>query len=400
MTLLLAVASLSRFPFGIHLDSEPKLFTVELIRAMSSNNSAAALSSEIEIMHADFNKHSGGNKYMTRAQLQAMLQEQCPDHKITDDQVVSFAGDHGDDKISFDEYVCGVHDADWIEVISVDDTECEDFSDIEHSQRWINIFKKADVRSNELPEGQLDKSEFRRIKRLIRARNATSRVPEGKRLVDQKFEEVDTNCDGGISQDEFMKMIEEWQGLLPKSGGDSMQDHVLLALEKSTKKSDFLIMNDRKATLDSEEEGLVRYLFKRIDQDNSGAVSFKEFMAFRQEFYFTVDPSAVVESIFSADKNDDDKIDEEEFCNIFKAFKASLAKNHLGGMFFKEHLVSLILKMYSLLHLPLHYCDDGFRSIRCSSTPSSHESIYTLFSRLTSPPTIGMMLTQRRLLHL
>jgi len=39
-------------------------------------------------------------------------------------------------------------------------------------------------------------------------------------------------------------------------------------------------------------------------------VTYQEFLAFREEFYFTVNPSAVVETIFNADKNADDKIDE------------------------------------------------------------------------------------------
>ena len=223
-------------------------------------NNAAALASEIEIMHEDFQKASGGEPFLPKSKLKALLEAQAPGVAISDEQAAAFAGDC-DDKISFDEYVCAVHGVDWVEVISQDKEADEDTSSLSHQDRWGKIFDKA-----AFEDGTMDKPEFRRIKRLIKARNATSRVPEGRRIVDQTFEEIDTNNDGRISKAEFFKMIEAWQKFLPKAGGETMQDHILIALEKSSKKSDFFIVNDRKATLDAEEEGLVKYLFQRIDQ--------------------------------------------------------------------------------------------------------------------------------------
>jgi len=274
--------------------------------------------------------------------MKALLAPQLGDRELTDEEVAGFSaelfGEH-DDKISFDEYVCALHGASWIEVINKD--EAIDTSGLENRVRWEGIFTKA--AEGEVSDGQagMNKAEFRRVKRLIRARNATSRLPEGQRIIDQVFEEIDLNNDNLIQKDEFFKMIEKWQSMLPTSGGQTMEDSILTALERSSKKSDFFIMDDRHSKLDTEEMDLVKYIFKRIDHDNSGAISYKEFLAFRNEFYFTTDAASVADTVFSADKNADDKLSEDEFITVFMQFKTSLAKNHLGGKFFKEHLTDL-----------------------------------------------------------
>jgi len=90
----------------------------------------------------------------------------------------------------------------------------------------------------------------------------------------------------------------------------------------------------------------VEYLYKRVDQDNSGSITYKEFLNFRKEFYFTVHADSVVEEVYEADKNHDDKLGIEEFAQLFKALKASLAKSNLGGVFFREHLTDLCTDMW------------------------------------------------------
>ena len=143
-------------------------------------NNAAALASEIDIMFEDFRKASGGEPYLPKSKLKALLESQAPGVSISEEQAAAFAGDC-DDKISFDEarltavspfpevilafppkpasfphsitpynahwrslqYVCAVHGVDWVEVISQDKEPDEDTANLSHKDRWGKIFDKA-----------------------------------------------------------------------------------------------------------------------------------------------------------------------------------------------------------------------------------------------------------------
>jgi len=288
-------------------------------------------------MKMDFDAaDEAGKGYIKRKNLGKVLASQMGSQP-TEEQVAGFEilfEDCGDDKIYFSEYVLKLHDAEWMEIHECAGTKKNGTPDA----RWGAIYDEASTRSD--GDG-LDKVEFRRIKRLIRARNATSRAPDGSRLVDMAFSSIDDDNDGTVSKEEFMHMIEKWRTTLPKKSSDTQEQHVLTALETTTKESNFLIVDSRTSKLTQNEAELVEYLFKRVDADDNGSISYKEFLSFRQEFYFSLQQDQVVEEVFEADKNHDDRLELEEFKSLFKALKVSLAKSNLGGVFFREHLIDL-----------------------------------------------------------
>lgn len=294
-------------------------------------------------MHDDFLQVAKG-PFLAKGDLPKLLAKTLGEEmagKLGKEHVEDFAklfDNNSDNKITFDEYVCGIHGTKWVQVIEADEPHNACANDADSTKRWEDIYTKAAAKDASVG---MSKPEFRRIQRLIRARNATSRMPEGSRIVDQEFEAIDKDNDGEISKDEFMRMINKWVAALPTAGGDTIQHAVLVALEKSSGKSDFYIMNSRLGKLTAEEEGLVRYLYKRIDHNNNGSVTFEEFKAFREEFYFTVHADEVVETVFAADKDGDGQLNADEFVDTFRSFKDHLACSNLGGEFFKEHLIDL-----------------------------------------------------------
>ena len=184
---------------------------------------------------------------------------------------------HADpEEVHFNEYVCALHKSDAIQILVQDvdhNNGVSSAANITHNDRWLAIWDKAASASLEsagrddgVATKGIDKAEFRRIKRLIRARIDSRAVREGESLIDKKFEEIDSNGDTVISQEEFMSMVSAWQSLLPEGEeGETQQGIVLNALEKSSGDSDFLITNDRSCTLDASEEALVEYIFHRVD---------------------------------------------------------------------------------------------------------------------------------------
>ena len=145
-------------------------------------------------------------------------------------------------------------------------------------------------------------------------------------------QDVDLNNDGHIWFTEFMKMINDWKTCLPAAGSEMMHEHVLIALERVSKKSDLILVDTRNGKLTAAEKELVMYLFKRADKDNSGWLSYREFKTyacltlehgfhfascrFRHEFYMDVSAETIVEEVFEADKNSDDQLTVDEWVTV------------------------------------------------------------------------------------
>jgi len=308
-------------------------------------HSAAITRKELDVMFEDFKAKSSPKNYLRKngPELKAFMESQAG-RSLSDDEVKEFIGSmfdkNDDDKIYFDEWCTSIHQVEWLEICE-EEEDGTDVSAMSFDDRWKRIFDK-----HAFEDGKLDKAEFRRIKRLIKARNATSRAPDGKRIIDQVFKDVDLNNDGHISFTEFMKMINDWKTCLPAAGSEMMHEHALIALERVSKKSDLILVDTRNGKLTAAEKELVMYLFKRADKDNSGWLSYREFKTFRHEFYMDVSAETIVEEVFEADKNSDDQLTVDEWVTVFKALKFNLAKHNLGGKFFLTHLEDLCVSVW------------------------------------------------------
>jgi len=306
----------------------------------------AVTSDELQVIWDDFKSFDKDQKgYLDKSELQELLAKQLNGVVMTDGQFTELYTDvfdtNGDDKVYFEEYTCAIHGAEWLEILpSTQSTE---------PLGWDGVFKAgSDVND------QMSKAAFRRIKRLIAGRGVTSRAPEGMKLIDQHFESIDTNDDGLLSFQEFHAMIEQWTKSLPTLPATNTEPETTPAIQEAAiltalssvsqdpEKSIFMADN-RKGRLADEEILSVDYVFNKIDKDDSGKISYSEFLNFRHEFYHGVDDTQIIEEVYHADKNHDDAIDKEEFRGIMKSFKASLARSNLGGKFFRNHLNDLVL---------------------------------------------------------
>jgi len=149
-------------------------------------------------------------------------------------------------------------------------------------------------------------------------------------------------------------MIEQWTKSLPTLPATNTEPETTPAIQEAAiltalssvsqdPENSIFMADNRKGRLADEEILSVDYVFNKIDEDDSGKISYSEFLNFRHEFYHGVDDTQIIEEVYHADKNHDDAIDKEEFRGIMKSFKASLARSNLGGKFFRNHLNDLVL---------------------------------------------------------